>query len=81
MLILVGAIAAVLLVLYALSRIILLDSFVALEEREVDQETHRVIDTLQDELASLNRISHGWSQSDETYQFIEDHNPAYFGPT
>jgi PAS domain S-box-containing protein len=77
-LVLIGAVAAILLVLlYALSQSILMGSFVHLEEQEVEQDNRRVINALLDNLSELSIITTGWAQWNDTYQFIEDHNPAY----
>ena len=78
MLILVGTIAILLLaLLYALSQVILIDSFVQLEQNEVKQDTGRVSNALQSELAELNTTTSDWARWDDSYQFIQDHNEAY----
>jgi len=78
MLVLIGVVAILLIaLLYALSQIILMDSFVRLEEQESDEDTRRVINALQSKLADLHILGADWSNWDDTYQFVQDRNPAY----
>jgi sensor domain CHASE-containing protein len=71
-LIIIGAtLAALILILYAASRIILLDSFAKLEEQHTRQNVERVQSALSDDLAKLNSTAGDWAQWDDTYAFIE----------
>ncbi len=77
-LLLTGAIAAILLVLlYVLARLILFNSFVDLEKKEVVRDTQRVVNVLQGDQMELSRTTSDWANWDDTYAFVADVNPAY----
>jgi len=59
------------LLLYATSRIIVLDSFISLEKQHIHQHTERVLSALFGELAKLNSTAGDWAPWDDTYAFIE----------
>jgi PAS domain S-box-containing protein len=75
--IIAGSLAALLLYMAVTSRLILLDSFVQLEEQNTRRNVERVLDALADDLVTLSSKSGDWSNWDDTYAFIIDGNPEY----
>jgi signal transduction histidine kinase len=63
--------------LYFTSRIVLVNSFAKLEERNTSQNVERVRSALSGELASLEAITGNWASSDAAYAFIRDSNEKY----
>jgi len=63
--------------LYKVSSSILLKDFAGLERRDVVRDVKRLHRAVANELASLNEESVELASSDETYQFIQDHNRNY----
>ncbi len=74
-LILIAVIFIVLIaVLYFVSRAILLDNYLRLEERLVQQNVERVRSALINELSGMESVTDDWAAWDDTYQFVEDRN-------
>ncbi len=69
--------ACLVLMLYLVSRVILLGSFAELEERYARRDVERVLSALSDELAALDTMVFDWAAWDDTYTFIEDANEEY----
>ena len=67
----------VIILLFFISRNILLDSFVELETQNVLQNTERVLSTLSGEVSHLEATTGDWAAWDDTYAFIEDANTEY----
>ncbi|MFQ5996480.1 MAG: CHASE4 domain-containing protein [Dehalococcoidales bacterium] len=67
----------VIILLFFISRNILLDSFVELEKQSALQNTERVLSTLSREVFQLEATIGDWAAWDDTYAFIEDANTAY----
>ena len=65
------------LVLYLGSRIFLLHSFNELERASVKKSTLQVASTMQEMFKEVRSMASDWSAWDDTYQFVQDHNPAY----
>ena len=63
--------------IYITSSTLLLDSFGRIEEREMAQNTQRVLDALRDRLDTLNQTTTDYANWDDTYNFIQDGNAAY----
>jgi len=63
--------------LYFLSRIILLNSYLQLEENIARNNTSRVLNALARELEQLSRTTADWAYWDDTYYFVQDRNEAY----
>ena len=59
------------------SRVLLLDSFVQLEEREVRLNLQRAHNALLDDLAEVSRSVRDYSTYDRMYAFMADHNPEF----
>ncbi len=64
-------------VLYAASQTILLNSYKDMEGREVREKTQRALDILADELSTMNNITADWAAWDDTYEFIEKAGDEY----
>lgn len=74
----IGIILAVLLgATYAAQQFILTESFANLEAREMRAHLTRALNALRVETTQLERVASDWARWDDTYQFIEDVNPAY----
>ncbi|MEW6075745.1 MAG: CHASE4 domain-containing protein [Candidatus Omnitrophota bacterium] len=64
-------------VIYALSEIILLQSYEKLEKQYVTKESSRIRDAVTQELSFISQKISDWAAWDDTYHFINDLNPAY----
>ncbi|MFQ6095352.1 MAG: CHASE4 domain-containing protein [Candidatus Bathyarchaeia archaeon] len=77
-LIIIGAtIISLIAILSATSQIILLNSFVELEEHNVNQNAERALSALDDMADNLDTVTFDWAAWDDTYAFIEDLNDDY----
>lgn len=63
--------------LYVTSRIILLRSYVELEQQTTRGDVERVLAALSQELSVLDTTVCDWASWDDTYQFMEDANLEY----
>ncbi len=63
--------------LYAVSRIIILQSFGDLERAYVIKNVERVLDALAYDVAALNLKAADWAEWDDTYVFVEDLNQHF----
>ena len=77
LLIIAGTFYGVIILLFFLSRNILLESFVRLEEQSTHQDVERVLSALSNEFAYLESTARDWAAWDDTYAFIEDANEEY----
>src|SRR5262245_15945764 len=68
-----GLIAA----LYIPLRLIVLGSFLDLEARTTRTEVERARDALRTAIAKVNDSTAGYATWDDTYAFVQDHNPQY----
>lgn len=68
---------SLILILYIMSRIILLESFVQLERVYARENVERVLSALSDELDNLTIITQDYAEWDETYAFVADGNQDY----
>ena len=66
------------LVLYLASDRIVLGSFSTLESENAEANVQRVQSALNDDLTTLEGTTRDWSLWDDTYQYVADHNKAYF---
>lgn len=74
----IGAIfGSLVLVLYAVSRVILIGNFQELEEQYVRQNVERARSALFDDLDALDTMLFDWAAWDSTYAFVQNVNPAY----
>ncbi len=77
-LIIIGVtLVSLIILLYTVSRIIVLNSFAQLEERSVHQNVQRVLNAVSDELSNMDAVTIDWAQWDETYAFAQDANSQY----
>ncbi len=70
---LIGLIA----LLYITGSQIWLDSFARLEEQITYQNVKRAVNAISDDLTTLEATTGDYAEWDDTYAFVEDHNPAY----
>jgi sensor domain CHASE-containing protein/nitrogen-specific signal transduction histidine kinase len=63
--------------LLVVAHIILLQSFIHLEEQSVQRDVQRALAVLANDLTNLDRTAGDWALWDDTYAFIEDENPDY----
>src|SRR3990170_1924143 len=77
LLIISGSLVALMLVLLIGSKLILLDSFVGIENRDMEKNMERAMNALQGELSHLSTIDGDYAGWDESYQFIQDGNKNF----
>ncbi|MBC8075768.1 MAG: hypothetical protein H7Y32_06800, partial [Chloroflexales bacterium] len=74
-------ILATLIIAFALAylplRLILLDSFLQLEQQQVSQDVQRVESALRGSIADLDRLAGNFSDWDDTYAYMTDPDPSY----
>ncbi|MCQ3980540.1 MAG: histidine kinase, partial [Anaerolineae bacterium] len=63
--------------LYITGSAIWLDSFAGLEEQITGQNVRRAVNAIFDDLKTLDALAGDYAEWDDTYAFVEDHNPAY----
>jgi len=63
--------------LYAISRVIVLESFSQLEVEDVEQDVERALSALSDSIARLESTAGDWGAWDETWLFVQGANPEY----
>jgi len=64
-------------VVAATSRVLLLDSFIQLEDREVRLNVQRADNALSDELADLSRSVRDYGSYDRMYAYMVNHDPGF----
>ena len=69
--------AGLLVLLYAASRVILLESYVRLEQHDVREHVRRAVNALQYDIENLTRFTNDWAAWDDSYEFARDHNEGY----
>lgn len=62
---------------YSILRIIILQSFVTLEQKEADQNLERCVSAIQRELYHLDKLCFDWSSWDDTYEFVQNPSDDY----
>lgn len=77
LLVVVTTLAGLMVVLYAGTRSILLDSFAKLEQQGTLENVQRVQDALSDSIAQLDRIAGNWAPWNDTYEFVQGRNESY----
>jgi diguanylate cyclase (GGDEF)-like protein/PAS domain S-box-containing protein len=70
-------ILVVITVIYAISQIILLGSFVQLEEQYTRQSVDRALHAVQDRLESLDAFAKSWAARDQTYEYVQSGDPNF----
>ncbi len=74
----IGAVVVALTVAFvAVSRIIILGGFTQLETQYTARNVQRALNTLLDELETLDTMNRDWSAWDDTYAFVETRYPEY----
>ena len=69
--------ASLIVVQYAASQLVFLDSFATLEEQDTIQNIERVRSALIADLNNLDAFVYDWAAWDDTYDFIQDGNEEY----
>ena len=69
--------AGLLVLLYAASRVILLESYVRLEQHDVREHVRRAVNALQYDIENLTRFTNDWAAWDDSYEFARDRNADY----
>ncbi|SHJ28250.1 PAS domain S-box-containing protein [Malonomonas rubra DSM 5091] len=59
------------------SRMILLDSFLQLEQAAVEENLYRLASAVQNDSETLGILCRDWSFWDDTYRFVQDKNQGY----
>src|SRR3972149_11788723 len=77
LLIISGSLIVLMLVLLIGSKLILLDSFVGIENRDMEKNMERAMNAIQGELSHLNSITGDYAGWDDSYRFIQDGNKDY----
>src|SRR3990170_8743928 len=77
LLIISGSLIVLMLVLLIGSKLILLDSFVGIENRDMEKNMERAMNALQGELTHLSSITGDYAGWDDSYQFIQDGNKDF----
>ena len=60
-----------------LSYFVLINSYSRLEKAEINTDTERVMNAIDNDIANLNKTTHDWSSWDDTYYFALGNNEAY----
>ena len=77
LIILATTLAGLLLIAYIPLRLIVLESFITLEQQSVRQNVERAANALEDDLATLERTTSDYANWDDTYAFVADGNREY----
>lgn len=62
---------------YAIQHLLILPSFIALEQDEAKKDIRRCLDALGREVHHLSRLASDWAVWDDTYRFAKERNPDY----
>jgi len=77
MLLILAVLVILNLVVWAGSKLILLDSYRQIEQQAVEENLLRVANAVRNDAENLGTLCADWAVWDDTYQFVQDHNPAY----
>jgi PAS domain S-box-containing protein len=72
-----AALGSLLILLLIAARLILLPSFVELEQREARANVERVVNVLSEEFTSLTSLAIDYAGWDDSYRFVQDGNAEY----
>jgi sensor domain CHASE-containing protein/nitrogen-specific signal transduction histidine kinase len=64
-------------ILYLPLRVILLGSYLSLEQQDARYNMERAVNALTDDIAALDQNANDYATWDDTYRFIQDRNPEY----
>lgn len=77
-LLIIGSTLTVLIIaMYALSQIILLESYVQLEEQTVGRDVQRALNALNDKISVMHSTNVDWAHWNDSYEFVDDLNQEY----
>jgi signal transduction histidine kinase len=62
----------------AIQRYAVLPSFLALERNRAETDIGRALEAVQNEIQHVDNFVNDWAGWDDTYQFVQDRNEAYF---
>jgi adenylate cyclase len=74
LLIIAGTFYGVIILLFFISRNILLESYTDLERQSTQRDVERVLTAYSQELSNLEITAADWAAWDDTYHFVADHN-------
>jgi PAS domain S-box-containing protein len=77
LLIIAGTFYGVIILLFFISRNILLESYTDLERQSTQRDVERVLTAYSQELSNLEITAADWAAWDDTYHFVADHNEEY----
>jgi PAS domain S-box-containing protein len=75
--IIVATLVGLLLILFAISQGIMLNSFSQLEVKQTSEDVQRALGALSDDISNLNAVVGDWAPWDDTYTFVQDLNNSY----
>ena len=62
---------------YTVQRLVILPSFLELEQQEAMQDMERATQAIEREITALAQPANDWSSWDDSYRFLVDHNPQF----
>lgn len=78
-LLIVGSVLiSILVIFYFLVSAVVSNNFSELEKEAVRENVQRVLDAFADDIGKLNFTAKDWSNWDDTYAYVKDHNESYF---
>ncbi|MFZ5651173.1 MAG: PAS domain S-box protein [Bacillota bacterium] len=75
--IIVITLTILLFILYAISRVVLLESFAGLEKKDTTKNVERALDAISNNIATLNSEAADWAAWDNTCAFVEGNDDKY----
>ena len=72
-----GTLVVMVLIIVAVTRWVLLDSFARLEARYLKTDLERVSNAIEGSLSSLSRPDDDWAAIDDSYNFMQTRSPVY----
>jgi sensor domain CHASE-containing protein len=76
-LILAGVVASFSIVQYGIEQLVVLPSFIALQQVEAEKDIKRCINAIRNQTDALVNLTADWAQWDDTYKFVQDENTDY----
>jgi PAS domain S-box-containing protein len=74
-LIILAALGGMLAIFYLIAQDVLLESILALEERNISRDIQRVLDAIGGEIDALDALVYKWAANDVTYALVENSGP------
>ncbi len=76
-LLIIASVGILLAAIYAAAQLIVLNGFLNLEEASLERNAARTRDALTDEINNLDRQVADWATWDDSYRYMQDHNPQF----